>query len=58
MNKSLLNYVNKWVALSADKKIVLESASDMKQLDIKVKKSKLRDVIYHFVLPSDKSFSP
>ena len=59
MISSILNsYVNKWVALSKDKKKVVISASDLKKLDIKVKKAKLKDVIYHYVMPYDKSFSP
>lgn len=55
---NLLSYVNKWVALTHDKKEVVASASDLKQLDVKVKKARLKDVIYHYVLPPDKSFSP
>lgn len=55
---NLLSYVNKWVALTRDKNAVVASASDLKKLDIKVKKAGLKDVIYHYVLPPDKSFSP
>ncbi len=56
---NLLNsYVNKWVALTSDRKRVLASAKDLKILDTKVKKSEFKDVVYHFVLPFDKSFSP
>ncbi len=58
LSNILFSYINKWVALSSDKKEVVASASDLKQLDIKVKKARLKDVIYHYVLPSDKSFSP
>lgn len=58
MGSALLAYVNKWVALTQDKKAVVASASDLKRLDNKVKKDKLKDVIYHFVLPHGKSFSP
>lgn len=58
LSNTLLSYVNKWVALSSDRKAVVASASDLKQLDVKVKKAKLNDVIYHYVLPPDKSFSP
>lgn len=54
----LLSYMNKWVALTHDKKTVVASASDLKQLDVKVKKARLKDVIYHYVLPPDKSFAP
>lgn len=58
VSKTLFSYVNKWVALSSDKKAVVASASDLKKLDTKVKKARLKDVIYHYVLPPDKSFSP
>lgn len=54
----LVSYVNKWVALSPDRTKVIASATDLKKLDIKVKKIKIKDVIYHYVLPLDKSFSP
>jgi len=59
MISNILNsYVNKWVALTKDKKKVVVWAPDLKKLDIKVKEAKLRDVIYHYVLPYDKAFSP
>ncbi len=58
LSNILVSYVNKWVALTADRKEVVASAKDLKQLDMKVKKAKFKDVIYHFVLPFDKSFSP
>lgn len=58
LSNILISYVNKWVALTLDKKKVVASASDLKKLDIKVKKAKLKDVMYHYVLPPDKSFSP
>lgn len=54
----LKSYVNKWVALTADRKNVVASAKDLKQLDIKVKKANFKDVIYHCVLPFDKFYSP
>ncbi len=56
--KILNSYVNKWVALTTDKKEVVAFAPDIKRLDDKVKKANLKDVIYHYVLPYDKSFSP
>lgn len=59
MIPNILNsYVNKWVALTEDKKKVVASAPDLKKLDIKAKKAKLKNIIYHYVLPYDKSFSP
>lgn len=50
--------VNKWVALTSDRKKVVASATDLKKLDMKVKEANIKDVIYHYVLPLDKSFSP
>ncbi len=58
MKISLSRYINKWVALSQDRKKILETANDIETLDKKVKKSKLGDVIYHHVLPMDGSYSP
>lgn len=59
MISGILNsYKNKWVALTVNRDEVIASASDFKKLDIKVKKTKLKGVIYHYVLPADKSFSP
>lgn len=54
----LNSYVNKWVALTANKKKIVASASDLKKLDVKVKEANLKDVTYHYVLPYDRSFSP
>lgn len=58
ISNPLNSYVNKWVALTEDKKKVVVSAPDLKKLDVKVKEAKLKDVIYHYVLPYDRSFSP
>lgn len=51
-------YKNKWVALNQDRKKIVASASNIKALDKKVKKKKIRDVIYSYVLPPDKYYSP
>lgn len=58
LSNILETYVNKWVALTSDRQKVIASASDLKKLDLKVKKANIDGVIYHFVLPSNKSFSP
>ena len=55
---NLNSYVSKWVALTVDKREVVASASNIKKLDDKVKKERNKNVIYHYVLPYDKSFSP
>lgn len=56
--KVLLSHINKWVALTHDEKKVVASATDLRKLDLKVKKTGLKDVIYHYILPPDKFFSP
>ncbi len=58
LSNILGTYVNKWVALTSDRKKVVASATDLKKLDLKVKKDNIKGVIYHYVLPVDKSFSP
>lgn len=58
LSKAIVSYINKWVALTLDRKSVVASANNLKQLDSKVKKANLKDVIYHYVLPLDKHFSP
>jgi hypothetical protein len=57
LTKVLASYANKWVALSKNSE-VLAYDLDIKKLDMKVKKAKLKDVVYHFVLPLDRSFAP
>jgi len=56
--KLFIKYENKWVALTPDRQKIVTSAKNIKQLDQKVKKMKISDVIYHFVLPFRGSFSP
>lgn len=58
LSNTLGTNVNKWVALTSDRKKVVASATDLKKLDMKVKEANIKDVIYHYVLPLDKSFSP
>jgi hypothetical protein len=47
----LLPYINKWVALNKERTKVLAVAKEIDKLDKMVKKSKMSDVIYHYVLP-------
>jgi hypothetical protein len=56
--KDLAKYTNKWVALSVDRKKILASANGIKELDKKVKSKNLKEVIYSFILPQDKYYSP
>lgn len=50
--KILINYENKWVALTPDRKEIIASAINVKELDKKIKALKQSDkVIYHHVLP-------
>lgn len=60
MNTKLwIKYVNKWIALTSDRKKVIASAASIKDLEKKVAKTKRDpDMIYHHVLPIDGSYSP
>lgn len=55
----LIKYTNMWVALSLDRKSVLASAKNIKNLDKKIKMlKKSSDVVYHHVLPIDGNYAP
>lgn len=54
----LINYENKWVALTPDRKKVIASARTVEVLDRKVKKLKNPEAIYHRVLPVKGSLAP
>ncbi len=55
----LIKYPNKWVALTSDRKKIVASAKNIKELDKKVQKMpKKTNVIYHHVLPINGSFIP
>ena len=56
--KNLNIHKNRWVAFSSDKKKVIMSASSIEELDAEVKRRKLKDVIYSFILPAEKYYSP
>ncbi len=53
----MVNYENKWVALSSDKKKVVAAGSSIKQLEKKLKGFKKEEVILTFVPPFDKVLS-
>lgn len=53
-----MDYVNKWVALTPDRKRVIASARTVEVLDRKVAKLKNVDAIYHRVLPIKGSIAP
>lgn len=56
--KILLNYENKWVALSKDRSKVLYAAKSLNDLFKLLPKSKKNDVIMHFVPPFNTYLSP
>lgn len=56
--KILLNYENKWVALSKDRSKVLYAAKDLDHLFKVLPKLKKNDVILHFVPPFNTYLSP
>ena len=58
-SKLLIKYVNKWIALTADRKKVLASAKSIDELEKKVDKMQAKtDVIYHHVLPINGNYLP
>lgn len=54
----LLNYENKWVALSPDREEVVTAADSIKQLEKKVLKLGKKDVVFTWVPPFDKVLAP
>lgn len=59
MNVDLvLPYQNKWVAITPDNTKVLASGKTYKEVDMELKKKKIKDAILSFILPFDKSYSP
>ena len=60
INNPLLNYENKWVALTLDNKKVIASDKDFKKLHHKLEKMKIgkKEAIMHYVLPFGAHYSP
>lgn len=58
INNPLLNYEKKWVALSPDNKKVVAAADSIKQLEVKVKRLRRKDVVFTWVPPFDVSLAP
>lgn len=54
----LFKYQNKWVAFKKDLSGILFSASSVKDIEVKLKKLRIKDALVTFVNPADKSFSP
>ena len=55
----LTKYSNKWIALTGDRKKVIASAKNIRDLDKKVNSlKKYPDVIYHHVMPVNGYFVP
>ena len=57
ISNPLMNYENKWVALSSDRKEVLAAADSVKQLEKKAKKLKSK-VVFTWVPPFDRVLAP
>lgn len=55
--KILLDYENKWVALSKDRSKVLYSAETLDNLFKRLSKVRNKDLILHFVPPFDGTLS-
>ncbi len=54
----LINYENKWVALTLDHSKVVESADQPKELEDKLIKQNIKNVVLMKVLPFNYIFSP
>lgn len=57
ISNPLINYENKWVALSSDRKKVLAAADSVKQLEKKARKLK-KKVVFTWVPPFDRVLAP
>lgn len=55
--KILLNYENKWVALSKDRSKVLDAATSLDSLLKRLTGKKKEEVILHYVPPFDGTLS-
>lgn len=58
LNQILIPFQNQWVALTRDRKKIVASASNVKQLADKLNKLKNNDAIMMHVLPMKGSYSP
>jgi hypothetical protein len=58
VNNPLVNYENRWVALTLDRKTVLSFGNSVKELDRKLKTLKQKKVIITKVFPFDCQISP
>lgn len=62
MNKDILDllfkYQNKWVALKDDLSEILFSAGSVKDIEIKLRESRINNAVVTFINPADKPFSP
>lgn len=54
----LVEYQKKWVALTSDRSKVIDVAESLKELSVKVKKIKVKNIIVTYVLPMDSYYSP
>lgn len=55
LGKLLKPYINKWVALSRDRKNVIAEGNELKEVVLKVKS---KDVIFFKVFPADSFYMP
>ena len=62
MNKDVLEllfkYQNKWVAFKKDLSEILFSAPSVKDIELKLRKSKIENAVVTFVNPANKPYSP
>lgn len=51
LQNPLINYENKWVALTPDRKTVVAAGKSYKEVDNKLRRMKKEDVILTFIPP-------
>lgn len=54
----LYRFQNKWIAVDKKRTKVIAAAGSMSQLSKKVKDIKGKDIIFSFVLPDNRTYSP
>lgn len=56
--KKLLNYQNKWVALNEERTKILTSGATIKEVERKISRLKVENVVVTHILPKDRLYAP
>lgn len=54
----IYRFQNKWVAVDYKRTKVIAAANSINELSKKIKNSREKDIIFSFVLPENRSYSP